>query len=276
MAHRIEAPREIPVHCEEVYNRIKNRRPRRPVRVRKMRMSPLFGGDFQKRVELQRRQTSHQELLDSRRFRARAGADAPVAEQHSLGGGEGVGGCLVTIGGFLALILLLYAIPAGIVSAVAAFPVALAVLLVTRASSGHWTRGHRAVYRAALLGIFVYLTLTVITVFSSPFLFERSSIMLEVSRRAAHALMSVEHGKFSFEQLLGVPAKAESFSRLCPALILVHGPGLLACAGVLSRKVGAPLYGVKGFVKAATLSLLLVPASLGAAFWAVSELFRVV
>lgn len=242
-------------------------------------MSPLFGGDFQRRVELQRRQTYHQELLDSRRFGARVGS-APAAEEHSLRGGsggeEGVSGCLGTIGGFLALILFFYTIPAGIVSAVAAFPVALVVLLVTRASSGYWTGSHRAVYGAALLGVFAYLTLTVITVFSSPLLYERSSIMLKVSRRAAHALMSIESGEFSFEQLLGVPARTESIARLCAALILVHGPGLLACAGVLSGQVGGPLYGFKGFAKAATLSLLLVPASIGTALWAVSELFRVV
>ena len=128
----------------------------------------------------------------------------------------------------------------------AAVPVALAVLLVTRASSGHWIGSHRVVYKAALLGVLAYLTLTVITVFSSPLLYERSSIMLEVSRRAAHALMSIESGEFSFEQLLGVPAAIESFPRLCGALILVHDPGLLACAGVLSGQVGGALYGVKG------------------------------
>lgn len=164
----------------------------------------------------------------------------------------------------------------GIVSAVAAFPVALAVLLATRASSGHWTGSYRAFYRAALLGIFAYLTLTVITVFSSPLLYERSSITLEVSRQAAHALMSIERGEFSFEQLLGVPARTESFPRLCASLILVHGPGLLASAGVLSGQVRGPFCGFKGSAKAAALSLLLVPPSLGAALWAVSDLFRVV
>lgn|GEM_PF-2222469 len=125
-------------------------------------MSSLFGESFQERVELQRRQLFHQELLESARMQTReclaAFSDTPPS---FIDGGErgAAFGLWAKAGAFLALVCFVYTIPAAVASAVAALPVAAAWKLI---SPGLGSYGE--FYRATAVEIFAYLCVTAVAI----------------------------------------------------------------------------------------------------------------
>ena len=190
---------------------------------------------FRDRADLQRRQIYHQELLDSQRFGARAGQGGSQAHADRAGeSGQGA-----WLGGAL-LLLAILVLPLTLLSALAAFPAMLPVMLADRTLSGYWAVSFREAFVASALGIFVYLMTTAV----------------------------LATGVY----LLGVVG--DDWNRLLHwhALAALQTPGLFVGSAMLSWRIGWPFSGVKGFSIALAISAVAMPVSVAFVFWAAMRL----
>lgn len=189
---------------------------------------------FRDRPDLQRRQIYHQQLLDSQRFGAHAQQEGTRAIEDCGGTGEGAWlGATVWV---LAIVLL----PITLLSALAALPAMLPILLADRALSGYWGVGFREGLIATAMGIFAYLVTTVV----------------------------IAIGVY----LLGVAG--DDWNRLLhwDALAALQTSGLLLGSAVLCWRIGPPFSGVKGFFAALATSAVAMPLSVGLVLWAPARL----
>jgi hypothetical protein len=157
--------------------------------------------------------------------------------------GLGISGFFLAAVGVLCFV---YTLPAAVLSAIAAFPVAYALMQFTRAMADKWVDSFGGFYRTTWLGIFCYLTIT-------------------AAVGIGFAIRYAPHTNLGIFSDLSV---AISYLRLKPALLVaVFTPGLLACEAVWAHRIGRPLWGVKGFLTAIALSALCVPTALAAICW---------
>ena len=234
---------------------------------------------FQERAALQRRQVHHQQLLDSQRFGASHGG---TRQSYDSGAG---GGFFALIALVFVLIFLLYVAMAALLSAVAAVPVVLALTMLARAMPYHVEIGYARTYAAAFIGILSYLAITLVIAYCAGFVSQSGShpgflnqlagAIVELRHLAATSASSFTTGEIAVAGFFGFTAeRVHSIPVLVAALAALHGPGLVVCGAVLSKRIGESYMGFCGFVIACAVSLATVPASLAAAIWAAAILYK--